>query len=548
MSQQQSQQPSPLNFSRISVLIADDFSNFRSSVNSMLQSLGVTDTETAGSCTEAIEQCQRRSFDLILCDYNLGSGRTGQHVLEELRYRNLIGYKTVFIIVSAEASRNIVMSAYDCQPDDYLMKPINTVILSQRITRLLAQRKVFEKVFVAKAKGDTATAIDFLVDLSLEESRYTVMAQKLLGELFIEEGLYDNAEKLYTKALEVRQLDWARLGLAKVKQAKGELEIAGAWLERMIEENPLYLPAYDSLAKNWEQRGDQHQLQFAVQKSVDISPMSILRQKKLSDVAQLNNDLATCINALRRTIKLGEHSCYGSANNHFNFARVVSLGLERKLDMDKGLSDEALRYLNEAKTWYELDEAQAAQQALLTGRIYAATGEMAKAQTFLAKAGDLINGEVLGLDVQLDQVSMLIALGKKEEAQTLLKTLQALYADDEEALKKLDAFLDEPASEANRSLVAAINKEGIELYNRNKFDEALVCFEKSRKLFPKHIGIQLNIVQALVGKMKHGATDRKLANECHASLELVASLIDSDNPQYNRYLKLRNMASATTVV
>ncbi len=532
-------------YSKLSVLIADDFSNFRSTVNSMLQSLGVIDVETAGTSQEAIDWCARRTFDLILCDYNLGAGRTGQHVLEELRHHELISHKTVFIIVSAEASRNIVMSAYDCQPDDYLMKPINTQMLRQRMSRLLAQRQSFSRVYAAMEKGDTTTAMDVLVDMSLEEDRNALSAQKMLGEVFLQEGFYDNAEKLYSKVLEQRQVDWARLGLAKVKQAKGELEMAGAWLEKIIEENPLYLPAYDSLAQNWEKRGENHQWQFTVQKAVDISPMSILRQKKLGEVAQLNNDFSTCVDALRRTVKLGEHSCYGQASNHFQFARVVSLGMERNLDLDAGLAQEALKYLEDAEKWYQLDEAQTNQALLLKGRVFAATGESERAAELLTQAAENMESCEAQLEVHLDQVSVLQSLGKREEAQALLKSLQEMYKGDQDALKKLDAFLDEPASEANRALVATINREGIDFYNKELFDDALSCFEKARKLFPKHIGIQLNIVQAYVGKMKNGQQDRLIANECHACLELVASLIEENNPAYGRYLKLREMASAT---
>lgn len=542
--QTRSQPGADTNYARISVLIADDFSNFRSSVSSMLQSLGIQDIETAGGAAEAIECCQRRQFDLILCDYNLGPGRTGQHVLEELRFRSLINYKTVFIIVSAEASRNIVMSAFDCQPDDYLMKPINVQMLGQRISRLLAQRRAFEKVFEARAKGDSERAIELLVDLSLAENRNAVMAQKILGELFMEEGMYDNAEKLYTKVLEVRPLDWARLGLARVKQAKGDLDVAESWLEKMIDENPLYLPAYDILANNWEQKGNPQKLQATVQKAVAISPMSILRQKKLGDVAQVNDDFPTCVDALRRTIKLGEHSCYGSANNHFQFARVVSTGMERKTELPQGLSEEALRYLNDARDWYSLNDAQSAQCSLLSGRIHAAAGETKKASEMMTQGIEQLNDTEADLEQMLDQVGALLALGRKQDAEALLKSLQELYGNDEEALRKLDVFLDEPASESNRSLVAAINKEGIDLYNRQQFDQALVCFEKARKLFPKHIGIQLNIAQALIGKMKSGLADRSLVNACRTCLDLVASLIDEENPQYTRYLKLRQMAAA----
>ena len=534
-----------INYSSLSVLVADDFSNFRNTVSAMLQNLGIVDVEMAGMPDEIIACCERRSFDLVLCDYNLGHERTGQHVLEELRYKKLLTSKTVFIMVSAEASRNIVMSAYDCQPDDYLMKPITAKMLQQRMDRLLIQRRAFSHIYAFIDAGDRQSAIDQLIDMSLEENRYAIAAQKLLGQLFFEEGMLDNAEKLYTKALEVRTLDWARLGLARVKQARGDLELAGTWLETIINENPLYLPAYDSLADNWEKKGEGHHMQFTVQQAVDISPMSILRQKKLGDVAQQNNDMATSISALRSTVKLGAHSCYGNAGDHFAFARTVSLALERKLDIAPDIANEAIQVLKIAEERYELDESQAAQSFLLEGRLCALEGRRDEAETLLARGAELLEGSSADISAQLDKVAALLALGKKAEAQELLKALKELYGDDEAALELLDEYLDEPASESNRALVAAVNREGIELYNEGRFDEALDCFERARKLFPKHIGIQLNIVQAYVGKMRAGVADDLTVNECSACIELVASLIDEANPQYDRYLKLKNMATTS---
>src|SRR5690606_11789861 len=109
-------------------------------------------------------------------------------------------------------------------PDDYLMKPITTMMLQQRMTRLLVQREVLRPAYVALERGDIGSAMDCLIDLSIAENRYSIMAQKLLGELFIEHGELQKAEKLYTRALEIRSLDWARLGLAKVRQIRGDLE------------------------------------------------------------------------------------------------------------------------------------------------------------------------------------------------------------------------------------------------------------------------------------------------------------------------------------
>jgi len=523
-------------------LLADDFSSFRNNVNSMLASMGAINVKMAAKASEVIELCANHTFDVILCDYNLGPGRTGQHVLEELRHRQLISRKTVFIVVSAESARTVVMGSYDCEPDDYLMKPITARILEQRIERLLYLRNALLPAYNALDAHDFSRAADILVELSLAEDRCSSAAQKLLGSVFLQIGDIDKAERLYTRALENRPLDWARLGLAKVKQAREELDQAGVWLQQIVEENPLYLPAYDVLAQNWERKGEKALVQETVQRAVDISPMSILRQKYLAEIATENNDLITALDARRRSVKLGQLSCHGQAEDHFAFARTVSLAIDRDLDIDPNLGNEALAVLDQSKERYPLTESQLVQCNMLAGRIHALADHADIAEHYMAAATQGLNNIEPDVDVELDHILTLLAMNKNDEADQILQNLQQKYAGDETTLQKLDAFLDEPVSESNRELVRVINREGIELYNMGQFDEALACFERARKLFPKHIGIQLNMVQAYIGKLKCGLGDDMVASECRASLELVASLIDEKHPQYDRYRKLKTMA------
>ncbi|WNO07722.1 response regulator [Teredinibacter sp. KSP-S5-2] len=533
-----------LNYKDLSVLVADDFSSFRSIVNGLLQSLGVTKVDMASSGEDAISLCQEKPYDVILCDYNLGQGRNGQHVLEELRHRSLLGKESIFIMVSAEAARNIVMSAYDCEPDDYLMKPITARSLQQRMDRLLRLKRVMKPVYQALEQSNVYGAMDRLTEMSLAEDRYSLYAQKMLGELFIREGQLDKAERLYTRALEVRQVDWARLGLARVKQLKGDLDLAETWLERIVEDNPLFLPAYDVLAENWEQKGERLHVQSTVQRAVDISPMSILRQKRLSDVALLNKDFDTAISALRKTVRLGELSCHGKAEDSIDFARLVSSTIEQKLNVAGVSIAEALEYLDAARDRYELDANRQAQCKLLSGRIHAIDGNAEMAEHFLEEANMVMDLDALDIDLDLDHVSILLALEKNKEANARLDELKVKYMHDQDALQKLDEFLTEPVSDANREMIAEVNREGIDLYKHGEFDAALACFERVRELFPKHVGIQLNIAQTLIGKLKSGQADDKVVNHCQSSLDLVASLIDPDHPQYSRYCQLRRMAIA----
>jgi len=526
-------------------MVADDFSSFRSTVNSMLNGLGINNVLMAAKAQEAIALCQNHQFDVILCDYNLGPGRTGQHVLEELRHRRFVSRQTLFIVVSAESSRNIVMCSYDCEPDDYLMKPLTAKMLQQRMERLLVQRAILGPAYKALDEHDYATATDILVDLSLAEDRHSTMAQKLLGTVFVKQGELDKAERLYTRALEIRQLDWARLGLAKVKQLRGELDLAESWLEKIVEENPLFLPAYDVLAENWDKKGEKFNVQYTVQRAVDISPMSILRQKHLANVATDNNDLITAVEAQRRSVKLGQYSCHGRAEDHFGFARVAALAVERGMDVDPNISHEALAILDLAKEFYDLSDVQLAQCNLLSSRLHAMENRLDIAEQFMQAAKQALEHVDADITTQLDCVSALQSAGKEAEAEALLEQLQEEFEGDQAALELLDSFLNEPASDSNREFVAAINREGIELYNQGKFDEALECFEKARKLFPKHVGIQLNIVQALIGKIKCGQSSDSITKACRSSLELVSSIIDEAHPQFDRYQRLRSMATHT---
>lgn len=508
----------------------------------MLLDLGASHVDMASNGEEVIERCSRTSYDVVLSDYNLGNGRNGQHVLEELRYKNYLSPHCIYIIVSAEASRNIVMSSYDSVPDDYLMKPITSQMLHNRLERLLKFRLVFSKVQQAIANGKQAAAIELLIDMSLAEDRYSTHAQKLLGELFIDTGAYKKAEKLYMRVLEVRELDWARLGLAKAKFHQGDLQQAGNWLEKIIEDNYLYLPAYDVLCENWLAKGQADKAQQVMQNSVDVSPMSILRQKQLADLAVTNKDFATAVEALRKVAKLGKLSCYGKPEDKINLARAASEALENDIVIPASVVGEVMDSFEEIDASDQLSLISQIQMQYIAVRMLTQRNLLEKAKNLVIDAEAKLSIEDSNIDIEIDHIRALISLKQQQKVTELLARLKEIYADDQEALEKLDPFMDEPVSDANKAMVAEVNKEGIELYNHGEFDQALSCFDRAIKLFPNHVGLRLNVVQALIGKLKANPSDAELHEQCRSSLESIHSNIDEDNHQYKRFMQLRNMA------
>ncbi len=112
-----------LDLFKVKFLIIDDFANYRSMLRSILVTCGAQHIEDASNAADALKMVTYNKFDVILCDYNLGDGQNGQQLLEEIMHRHLMPYGTIYIMITAENTQNMVMAAVEYRPDGYLNKP-----------------------------------------------------------------------------------------------------------------------------------------------------------------------------------------------------------------------------------------------------------------------------------------------------------------------------------------------------------------------------------------------------------------------------------------
>lgn len=530
-------------YHKLQALIVDDFDSFRVTVSKMLQDIGIQYIDSAVNGADALRHCKNKSYDLILCDHNLGKGKTGQQVLEDLRENGHLNRHSLFVLISAESSKSIIMAAYDYEPDAYLTKPITTKALQQRLSRLFAQRAKILPISQAIESGRMDMAEAFCQREILSGGRYANQCQKLLGQLYIQTGDYAKAEAIYREVLEVRQLDWAQVGMARVKKLQGDLLSAQQWLEDVMNTNPLCMKAYDLQAEIYREQNNDKRLQEVLQQAVDISPLSILRQQYLGDIAMQNNDAATAANAYRRTVRLGENSCYDQLANHTGFAKATLAWYREDKTLAKPLLRDAIKTMSELEQRFGKSAEEKIEALLIESQLFASNGENKKAEDYLQNAraviaaNDLVH---LPLDIDIELVRALTATGQKSAAEDLIKDLLERYQGKEAELEKIDRLLEEPASEKNRSLVASINKRGIAFYDAQDFDAAIECFEDALQTFPNHIGIRLNLVQALLDKLKieSNATSVELATHTLAQVE---SLIIPTHDQFRRFRQLQDM-------
>ena len=117
------------------ILIIEDYSAMRMSIKEMLHINGAQTMMEADNAKAALAIMEKHKFDIIMCDYNLGIGKNGQQLLEEAKFRKLLTYSTIFIMVTAEQTQSMVLSAMENKPDEYLTKPFNAQQLFSRIEK-----------------------------------------------------------------------------------------------------------------------------------------------------------------------------------------------------------------------------------------------------------------------------------------------------------------------------------------------------------------------------------------------------------------------------
>jgi CheY-like chemotaxis protein len=524
---------------KIQALVVDDFDSFRVLLSSALQELGVTLIDVAASSGEALRFCASKSYDIILCDQNLGPGKSGRQLLEDVRYKLDRNRDSFFVLISADTDKNSIMAALDDEPDAYLTKPITGQLLKQRLGRLLSQRVALASVYSALKKNDTHAAVEKCVNEIKNGNPHLNQCQKMLGKLLLGSGRASEAEHLYQDILQLRRLDWAMFGMAKAKELQGNSIDAEHWLNEAIDVNPHCFKAYDSLAGIFGERGQGQDQQEVLEQALSLSPLSVLRQQALGDAALKNNDILVAANAFRKVVKLSEHSCHDSLEAHVKFARATIALASVDKSSAKPLIREALQTIAELPSRFGKNHDNRINSYLLEAQLLMAADDDRKSKEALASANKLIEkySGSLSLATSIEWIKTLQAQGNKTEVDRLIAELQKKHSDNDGALEKIDVLLEEPCSKRNKEFVDKINKEGIDYYNAKDFSHSIDAFNSALQNLPKHIGLRLNLAQALIQLYNLNSHQRTLV-VAQQMLDYVSTLILPIHVQYRRFRQL----------
>ena len=503
-----------LDLLKVCFLIIDDFANYRSMLRSILVSCGAQQIEDAANAIEGLKKVTYNRFDVILCDYNLGDGQNGQQLLEEIMHRHLMPYGTIFIMITAENTQNMVMAAVEYRPDGYLNKPFPKELLLKRLDSLVKKKAIMKDIYKAYNKQDYTQALSLADQKMAEHSKQALEIGKLKGEIALAANEVGIAENVYDKALSVRDFQWARVGKAHALFLRQDYQQAREILEGVIEENKNYIEAYDLLAQVLEQQGKSQDVQEVLCKATTISPNTIARQQRLARVAIENDDYEVAEKSLRKAVSQGKHSCFGKVGDNMNLA---------KLYLNNGKTKNALQTITTAKKNYRKDPASLLHTQFVESMTQNKLGNEDKARELFQQAIASMPGNLSELpeELQNDLISTTEDLGETDLAEALKADIAGgSHGVDAEALAQKYQYL-------------LLNGKGIRLYNTNHIYESIDCFEKAAEHLTDNISVNMNAAQALLFYMKATGKNKEFLDRARNYLDISRAL-DQNNEKYQK--------------
>ena len=285
-------------------LVIDDQPQARDALRTIAQTIGAFAVEFASNYQDAIYRIRNNAPDVILCDYMLGEGRSGQQLLEELRRFNLLPDETIFMMVTGEQSYEQVVSAVELVPDDYIIKPFSPDKLVLRLDRIVAKKNFFAAYYQEKRKQEFARALAILEAQRASEAgrpyRFEILRQQ--AEVLLASGDAEASEKAYRNILENYEFPWARAGVARSLHKQNRLTEAREEIDKVVAGTPHFFDASDLKASICMAQGEHAEAQKVLDEVAKKTPRNYLRKRMLAEAATLNGDSETARAAMADVI------------------------------------------------------------------------------------------------------------------------------------------------------------------------------------------------------------------------------------------------------
>jgi DNA-binding NarL/FixJ family response regulator/Tfp pilus assembly protein PilF len=518
--------------SNLSVLVIDPNPGMRGSLQNMLNQSSITKIEFAVSSGTAIKQLAKRSYDIILCEYDLGSGsddgQDGQQLLEDLRHHKLIGLLTIFIMITSEGIYSKVVSAAELTPTDYILKPFTVDVLSQRINRAIERRNVFLPTYQMIGQGNLREAIRSCAAGETAQPRYAADFARLRAELHVSLNELSEAEEVYSAVIAAKPIGWASLGLARTLFAQGRPEEAESVLARVVTDNPRFMAAYDLLARCREQAGDPAAAQRILEDAVSISPHMVRRLRKLGEVALEAGDVAMAEKSFKQVVAKAKYSEFRDPEDHVNLVKAL---------VKKGDPAGASGIIRDLEKSLRGNPSVDACKAVAVALLHESAGNVAAAQTELNNAvGAVRTGAALSSNLKIGLAKTCLSNQMEKEATEVMLAVMNDVDSGVTMQQAMGVFVKAGRSDLAEGMGSQLKAQAQVLLSladeKTKMGDikgAVQTLQEALHLSPGHMQVMLALASGILKQLGDLGWDHPLAEVCHTQIETIRKL-DPDHP------------------
>ncbi|OUS06442.1 hypothetical protein A9Q81_02630 [Gammaproteobacteria bacterium 42_54_T18] len=517
-------------YHKMNVLIIEDLAEMRSSMKSMLNAIGVQHTESVNNGEDALKKLRDNNYDLVFSDYELGRGKDGQQILEEIRFNNLVKPSSVFIMVTAAQTQDMVMGALEFEPDGYIAKPVTLELLKTRLVRIIRTKDIYKDINVAMDDENIEDALNACNRLAMERPKFALPAYRIKGKILIKEHRFEEAKDIYETVLGIKRVAWAILGMAIVHFYCKEYEQAQNLLESLAKTKAKYVEAQDWLAKALEEQGKYKAAQKVLMEAIAQSPKSVRRQQALARVSEKNGDIEIMWKSCRKAVALGQNSCFKTPEVFIGLAKSLQPKIKNGSMRDKKLCTvEALNLIESARIDFELDIILSLKCSLVEAETLINSGKEEEGKLAYRVADTVIEMAAnLSLDDRLDIFNTKLQFETEDDAMAYGEKVLTDIAGNKRLQVKYFQNIEVFLSNRPDERLALVKERGEDLLLREDVEDALDLYLRASTFKNADEDIYLGVLKSIIGRFKKGRPDRHLTQKCDELFKKLETLPESD--------------------
>jgi DNA-binding response OmpR family regulator len=522
------------NYDNMRFLIVDNIKPSQEILKQFVMGLTTKKVDSTHYAQDVASICQQRSYDVIFLGYDLGDNqKNGQQILEELRVNGYINRHCIVILITAEMSQAMVLAALEHKPDHYLCKPYTLSELEKRLNSCLHKKMAMTSIYQALDDNDPQLVINHCKHALSIDTPYKTECLGILARQYFELDKFDLAKRIYLAHQHTANCQWATIGLGKLALHEKKLSQAEKLFKLLIKDYPLYLSSYDWLAVTYEEQFHHILAEEILEQALLLSPRSLTRLKKYAHLCFHNERFDKATTAYERNYNLAQNSIHHCADNTIKYVQaLIEYAPSLPLVDAKKINNKAFSFLKQMARDFK-DSDIKVQSHFLAACLFAITKERQLANDEIKRGERILTIEHGNIESsKLNDISLTLKkLNRNDLATKILITRESSEQTQVTGNIEIQHFTMKDRAQADI-------EEGLALYTQKKYHQATLKLQDASTMFPKHIGIKLNLTQILLAAYDQDNQTVKGLNKAKALL-LELTRLDLNNNELERLKKMQ---------